>query len=115
MSPISVPQPCSSAEPDRQPSVTRIDRRQLLKSAGLLSMASYFVATGGEQVWGANEEIRLGFIGSGGRAHELMGQFEKVAGTRVVSVCDPDATALERAKKRYPQAKLHRDLRGLLD
>jgi hypothetical protein len=111
----SIPQPCSAAKPDRQRNVARIDRRQLLKSGGVFSVASCFVAAGGERVWGANEEIRLGFIGSGGRANELMGQFEKVAGTRVVSVCDPDATALERAKKRYPQAKLHRDLRGLLD
>ncbi|MDZ4853071.1 MAG: Gfo/Idh/MocA family oxidoreductase [Pirellulaceae bacterium] len=63
----------------------------------------------------ANEEIRLGFISCGSRANELMSAFEKVPGTNVVAICDPDESILAKASKRYPKATAYTDLRKLLD
>lgn len=63
----------------------------------------------------ANSEIRLGFISCGGRAGELMGTFNKIAGTRVTGLCDPDRQRLDSARSRYPQAKSWSDPRALLE
>ena len=47
----------------------------------------------------ANDEIRLSIIGGGWRGGQLVPQFAKIPGVRIVSVCDPDAErAAEKAK-----------------
>ena len=77
-------------------------------SGGLLPLHALRAAS-------ANNEISLGFISCGGRANELMSQFDKVDGVNIVALCDPDQTILAKAKKRYPKAKGFADLRSLLD
>ncbi|MEM9825776.1 MAG: Gfo/Idh/MocA family oxidoreductase [Planctomycetota bacterium] len=61
-----------------------------------------------------NDEIRLGFISCGGRANELMGRFEKVGGSRVTAICDPDEGRLGRGGQRNPGAKKYADARELV-
>jgi len=39
-------------------------------------------------VQGANDRIRIGVIGTGGRARSLMGQLKTIAGARMTAVCD---------------------------
>jgi predicted dehydrogenase len=47
----------------------------------------------------ANDEIRVAIIGAGWRGGQLVPQFAKIPGVRIVSVCDPDAKrAAEKAK-----------------
>lgn len=63
----------------------------------------------------ANDEIRLAFLSCGGRANELMGSFETIPTVKVVGLCDPDPTRVEKATKRFPAAKTASDLRRIID
>ena len=62
-----------------------------------------------------NESIGLGFVSCGGRAGLLMGRFEKVPGTHVAAVCDPDENRLRLGKERNPKANAYADLRELVE
>jgi predicted dehydrogenase len=63
----------------------------------------------------ANDEIRVGFLSCGGRANELMGSFSKVPGVKIVGLCDPDASRVDKAKTRFPDAKTASDLRRIIE
>lgn len=63
----------------------------------------------------ANDEIHLGMIGCGGRAGEHMNVFGKMAGVKIVGLCDPDQKRMADAKKRFPEADTYTDLRQMLD
>ena len=63
----------------------------------------------------ANDEIRVGFLSCGGRANELMGSFSKVPGLKIVGLCDPDASRVDKAKTRVPDAKTASDLRRIIE
>ena len=63
----------------------------------------------------ANDEINIGVIGCGGRGHEHMSAFSKIAGVKIVGLCDPDEKRLAGAKKQFPEASTYRDLRELID
>lgn len=59
-----------------------------------------------------NEKLNIGIIGCGGKgASDAAG----VASENIVALCDADETALNRAAKKYPGAKLYRDYRKMLD
>lgn len=79
-----------------------------LATGAALSLAPSFVRA-------ANEEVNVGFISCGGRANQLMGHFEKVAGVNIAGLCDPDEARLGKTHERYPNAKTWKDLRGLID
>lgn len=64
---------------------------------------------------GINEKLNLAFIGLGGRANELLGQFSQLANTRVAALCDVDEERLAAMAKRFPGANTYGDLRKLLD
>jgi predicted dehydrogenase len=63
----------------------------------------------------ANDEVRMGFISCGGRAGEHMNVYGKMAGVKVVGLCDPDANRVASKKKDFPDAKTFADLRELID
>jgi hypothetical protein len=64
----------------------------------------------------AADEIRLGFIGCGGRAGEHMSTFSKLSGCKIAAVCDPDESKMAAAKSKFnPQAKEYVDLRKLIE
>ncbi len=63
----------------------------------------------------ANDEIRLGFIGCGGRAGEHLQVFSKLPGVKIAGLCDPDPAKIEGAKKFGADAKTWTDLRGLIE
>ncbi len=56
------------------------------------------------RVWaraeGANDDIRVGVIGFGGRGQSHIDAFTKMSGVRVVALCDVDSKILERGIKR---------------
>jgi hypothetical protein len=91
-----------------------VTRREFLRS-GLAAGAAVALPTSSLWAAGANEAIRLGSIGCGGRGGALMGQFSKIDGVRVAGLCDADQTRLRGAAQRFPQAKTSTDLRRLLD
>lgn len=88
-------------------------RRSFLQTSSVAALATSISTK--SMYAAAGDEIRLGFIGCGGRANELMSQFEKVKGTRVVALCDPDAGTLARTAKRFPDAAKYADLRKLIE
>jgi hypothetical protein len=64
----------------------------------------------------ANDEIRLGFIGCGGRAGEHLSSFTKMKGVAVAGLCDPDQKRMNDAKDKFgPSAKTWLDLRALIE
>lgn len=67
------------------------------------------------RVIGANDDIRVGVVGVGGRGRQLLGGIENCQGVRVVALCDPDEKALAKAKESCPDAFTTDDLRKVLD
>jgi len=74
-------------------------RRDFLKSAALFT-ASFAVPV---RVWaraeGANDDIRVGVVGFGGRGKGHIDAFSKMSGVRLVALCDVDSKILERGVK----------------
>jgi len=77
-----------------------LDRRSFLKSAAIAG-APFLLPS---RVWSAatkpNDRITLGFIGVGKQGRYLLGGFLAQPGTRVVAVCDVDATRRNDARNR---------------
>ena len=90
------------------PSLTR---RQFVK--GTLAAGAALWPAG--RVLGANEDLRVGVIGVGGRGNGLAGSFHGIPGVRIAGVCDADAGHAERAKQRFEGAKAWTDMRALID
>ena len=86
------------------------NRRDLLKTAAL-SAAPLFVP---RKVWGANDRLTYGIIGTGGRGRYLNEQFQKT-GAQCVALCDVYEPYLEEAKKSCsPDTKTYLDYHDLL-
>ena len=79
-------------------------------------LASTTTALSASRVLGANERIRLGIIGTGGRGSFLMGEANKCAGIQWVAVCDAwDKRRDEAMKLTGPGVDKIADYRTLLD
>jgi predicted dehydrogenase len=86
------------------------NRREFLASGAALSALSQ-----GRSL-GANDRIRVGAIGTGGRMRELMNCLGKAEGNETVAVCDVYEPRREQAKERFaPQAKTYVDYRQVLE
>src|SRR5947208_15360730 len=68
-------------------------RRSFLKTAALAAAAAPAAALG------ANDECRVGVIGSGGRARALMKAIARVPNIRIAAVCDVWDTSLEEGRR----------------
>lgn len=83
------------------------DRREFLWAAGALSTAATASSWLTPHVFGqeaakpksANEELRIGCIGTGGRCRHLMKALDKVPGVRIMAICDVWDTALAEARQ----------------
>ena len=79
-------------------------RRGVAMTAGSFAALSTFDRLGAS-ARGANSEIRLGIAGIRGRGGAHIGDFMKLAGVKVVALCDPDKRVLEQGvtqfKKKY--------------
>jgi predicted dehydrogenase len=98
---------------DRRPGA-RLDRRQLLRHAGLAGIA---VWTAGECRAGLgaaspNEKLNLAGIGVGGQGGWDIGE---CASQNVVALCDVDDRRAAGSFTRFPKAKRFRDFRKMLD
>src|SRR5579863_2891359 len=91
-------------------------RREFLKrigvgAAGALT-AGYSSSSSG---FAANETLHIGCIGTGGRCRQLMSALQKIAGVRIVAVCDVWDDNLERGRKlAESEAFTTKDFRKLL-
>jgi len=62
----------------------------------------------------ANQKVSLGFISCGGRARDLMEQFQQTEMADIVAICDPDLHRHEEASGRsFDRCGRHRDLQSL--
>jgi hypothetical protein len=78
---------------------------------------SFFVAAAASQmrILGANDRVRAGIIGAGGRGRYLIGQFKEL-GVDVAAVCDVYQPNLDAGvKEASTGARPLRDYRRLLD
>lgn len=67
----------------------QIKRRKFMADAGKLGAVGLFTASSYSRVLGANDRIRMGIIGSGGRGRSVMGSFLKVSPqVEFIQVCD---------------------------
>jgi predicted dehydrogenase len=90
--------------------MTATNRRTFLRHSALAA-----TALSASRVLGANEKIRLGFIGLGGRGMGSAAWFAKIPGVEIAYLCDADTQVIERAKQKYPQAKTAQDLRRVIE
>ena len=66
---------------------------------GFIAASAAMLLSSRSRAASANDEIRLSIIGAGWRGGQLVPQFAKIPGVRIVSVCDPDSKrAAEKAK-----------------
>jgi len=67
------------------------------------------------RVFGANDRIRVGFIGFGARALDLLNHVRACPNTETVAFCDVYTRRLERAQAAVPGAAVYVDFRRILD
>jgi predicted dehydrogenase len=82
-----------------------LNRRQFVRRAAAASTVFAVPMIAPPGVLGANEEIRVGVVGCGGRGGHHVARFGSQEGVRVTAVCDPDgkrkAGAAARIKERF--------------
>src|SRR4051794_25889998 len=87
-------------------------RRRVLRTAGY---AAAFTAASYSKILGANDRIRLGLIGCGGRGRGVLGAFVRTDQVEVPAVCDVWPERMAEAKQTAPNAQEFTDHRKLLD
>jgi|ERR1041385_2035088 predicted dehydrogenase len=93
--------------------MTSWTRRDFGKAIGVAGAAT---ALGAIRVAGANERIRLGFIGLGNRGDQVLDAFLKHEDAQIVAICDLSQPYLDfAAKKIGTQPKQYKDYRKLLE
>ncbi|MCB1124896.1 MAG: Gfo/Idh/MocA family oxidoreductase, partial [Verrucomicrobiae bacterium] len=99
-------------------SSTGLSRRSFLRNTGAATVGLALAAPHA-RVLGANDDIRVAVVGVHGRGGDHINEYSRIAGTRVVALCDVDrdvlaARAEALAKKDNP-VKTFVDVRELLD
>jgi predicted dehydrogenase len=89
--------------------MSEFTRRAVLGTAGALTAASY------TRVLGANDRIRLGLIGCGGRGRYVASLCQKEAGVELAAACDVYGARVDEALQKAPGAKGFADHRQLLE
>ena len=97
----------------------QLNRRSFLKSSLLTTAALAAPARFWAAVPGANDDIRVAVVGFGGRGGSHIDAFTKMAGVRVVALCDCDTRILENAanslQKKGHTVQTFTDVRKLLE
>src|SRR5687767_1360027 len=88
-------------------------RRDLFRAGATSAMA--MTALSYSRVLGANEAVRLGLVGCGGRGRHVMGVFQKTKTARVTAVCDVYSDRVDQARQTATDAKSFNDHRRLLE
>jgi predicted dehydrogenase len=92
----------------------RMNRRSFAKAGGVAAVT--FAASSAARVHGANERIRLGFLGAGNRGCQLIRSFQKHEDALAVAVCDVHEPARETGRQTAGgQVATYRDFRQVLE
>ena len=93
----------------------KVSRRNVVKGAAAAAFGFTFVPG---RVWGANERVRVGCIGIGGKGASDVADIA-AAGADIVALCDVDDNRRVRkrkdARETYPGAQFYRDFRVMLE
>ncbi|MBV9072607.1 MAG: Gfo/Idh/MocA family oxidoreductase [Acidobacteria bacterium] len=89
-----------------------IPRRDFLKQAAIGTAAMMVYPS---RVLGANDRVRVGMIGVGGRGQELLRQVLKVPNAELVAIADIYPRRFDEAKKYAPNIRTYSDHKQLLD
>jgi predicted dehydrogenase len=95
-----------------------IERRDFIKQAATTATIAAFTASSYDRVLGANDRVRLGIIGPGARAQELMRDFLRAPNAEFVAAADIYTRRHDEAKKIAPGIQTftdHRKMLGLKD
>ena len=92
----------------------RITRRTFTKTTAAATVAA--TALSSRRVLGANERIRVGFIGVANRGRQVMDGFLQQADAEIVALCDIDQPTLQKANSTLDnKATLYTDFRKLIE
>ncbi|HWA08670.1 MAG TPA: Gfo/Idh/MocA family oxidoreductase [Opitutaceae bacterium] len=91
-----------------------LTRRTFLKNTAVVTAGAALSARSWSQVAGANGDIRIGVAGINSRGKNLLTEASKIAGVRIVALCDVDSAVLDSVAKGYPDAKKFIDFREML-
>lgn len=92
--------------------MNRMNRRQFTKGAALAGVGT---ALSAGRVLGANERIRLGFVGLGNRGDQVLDGFLAQKDCEIVGICDIHEPYLDFASKKIgTNPKYHKDYHELL-
>src|SRR5690348_2781096 len=92
---------------------TSVPRRDFLKQAAIGTAA--FMLYPPARVLGANDRVRVGMIGVGGRGSELLKQIVAVPNVELVAMADIYPRRRDEAKAKVPNIQTFDDHRKLLD
>lgn len=92
-----------------------LSRRNFMKTAGAIGLS--LTASSWSRVYGANDRLRVGAVGVGGRGWADLSGVAASPHVAVTALCDIDEGEphLGRAAKRFPDAKTFTDWRKLFD
>ena len=94
--------------------MTPLNRRTFLKSSALIAAGAALPARAWGQVMGSNADLRVGVIGLNSRGGNHLSSLAKIAGVRIVAICDPDSALLEKNKARLGgDIKTYTDMRDM--
>jgi len=99
--------------------MSKLSRRDFMKST-MAAGAAMAMLSPNSRVRGANNDIRVAVVGTGGQGGNHIGYFHKLPGVRVVALCDADREHVEKRasafEKKYKQkVKTYIDVRELLE
>ena len=88
---------------DRRSMTNTLNRRSFLVAGGMTALAS-------TRAWGANDTLRIGVIGAGGRMNSLLDAADKAGTCEIVAVSDVYTPHRDAVKEKYngtPTTHLH--------
>lgn len=93
------------------------NRRQFIKGLSIATAAVALPAASYSRVLGANDRLRIGSVGTGGKGWSDLNGVAASPAVEVTALCDIDSSEkhLGRAAAKYPSAKTYADWRKLLD
>ncbi|MGE5611647.1 MAG: Gfo/Idh/MocA family protein [Bacillota bacterium] len=96
-----------------------LTRRTFLKGSLIASATFSVTARSWAQIAGANEAIRVAVVGFNGQGGSHISALSKLAGVRLVALCDADQNVLDRGIKKLKEQNTevagYQDVRKLLD
>src|SRR5689334_12475294 len=99
---------------DNATSKSSINRRQFIYYSALAASASALTGCAAPKARrvSANEKLNIGVVGTGGKGAS---DTHCCSGENIVALCDVDSNTSASAHAKYPDAKVYKDFRKMLE